>query len=73
MLNCNPKHQSTGEILKPEFSEHHKSFRADLRESEIRISAAILEHDRKLCSAMSQRTKGMLRMVSLRWLTIVLV
>ncbi|MGS6209084.1 hypothetical protein ACVGW1_18170, partial [Enterobacter intestinihominis] len=32
----------------------------------------ILEHDRKLSSAMSQRTKGMLRMVSQTWLTIVL-
>ncbi|MDM6737566.1 mobilization protein, partial [Enterobacter hormaechei] len=37
------------------------------------ISAAILDHDRKLSSAMSQRTKGMLRMVSHVWLTIVLV
>ncbi|WP_241182777.1 mobilization protein, partial [Escherichia coli] len=36
-------------------------------------SAAILDHDRKLSSAMSQRTKGMLRMVSQTWLTIVLV
>ncbi|KTJ02291.1 mobilization protein, partial [Enterobacter hormaechei subsp. xiangfangensis] len=34
---------------------------------------AILDHDRKLSSAMSQRTKGMLRMVSQTWLTIVLV
>ncbi|MBJ4174395.1 mobilization protein, partial [Salmonella enterica subsp. enterica serovar Typhimurium] len=38
-----------------------------------RISAAILDHDRKLSSAMSQRTKGMVRMVSQTWLTIVLV
>ncbi|KTW78419.1 mobilization protein, partial [Klebsiella pneumoniae] len=44
-----------------------------LSESEKRISAAILDHDRKLSSAMSQRTKGMLRMVSQTWLTIVLV
>ncbi|MES0268438.1 hypothetical protein KDV50_25155, partial [Citrobacter sedlakii] len=46
-----------------------KSVRAELSESEKRISAAILDHDRKLSSAMSQRTKGMLRMVSHVWLT----
>ncbi|MEG6380107.1 mobilization protein, partial [Enterobacter hormaechei] len=50
-----------------------QSVRAELSESEKRISAAILDHDRKLSSAMSQRTKGMLRMVSQTWLTIVLV
>ncbi|WP_244942329.1 mobilization protein, partial [Yersinia rochesterensis] len=38
-----------------------------------RISAAMLDHDRTLSSAMSQRTKGMVRMVSQTWLTIVLV
>ncbi|WP_337224045.1 mobilization protein, partial [Salmonella enterica] len=37
------------------------------------ISAAILDHDRKLSSAMSQRTKGMVRMVSQTRLTFVLV
>ena len=50
-----------------------KSVRAELNESEKRISAAIHDHDRMLSSAMSQRTKGMLRMVSQTWLTIVLV
>ncbi|MCV5862504.1 mobilization protein, partial [Escherichia coli] len=34
---------------------------------------AIREHDRKLSSAMSQRTRGRLRMISQTWLTIVLV
>ncbi|WP_289394769.1 MbeB family mobilization protein [Pantoea stewartii] len=37
---------------------HEKSVRAELSESEKRISAAILDHDRKLSSAMSQRTKA---------------
>ncbi|MFT3066643.1 MbeB family mobilization protein, partial [Klebsiella pneumoniae] len=32
------------------FSEHEKSVRAELSESEKRISAAILDHDRKLSS-----------------------
>ncbi|WP_146109145.1 MbeB family mobilization protein [Pantoea ananatis] len=65
--------QTTGEMLKAAFSEHEKSVRAELSESEKRISAVILDHDQKLCSAMNQRTKGMLRMVSQTWLTIVLV
>ena len=65
--------QTTGEMLKAAFSEHEKSVRAELSASARRISAAILDHDRKLSSAMSQRTKGMLRMVSQTWLTIVLV
>ncbi|WP_225403289.1 MbeB family mobilization protein, partial [Escherichia coli] len=34
--------QSTGEMLKAAFSEHEKSVRAELSESEKRISAAIL-------------------------------
>ncbi|MCT8923430.1 MbeB family mobilization protein, partial [Escherichia coli] len=58
---------------KAAFSEHEKSVRAELSESETRISAAILDPDRKLSSAMSPRTKGMLRMISPTWLTIVLV
>ena len=65
--------QTTGEMLKAAFSEHEKSVRAELNESEKRIRAAILDHDRKLSSAMSLRTKGMVRMVSQTWLTIVLV
>ena len=44
-----------------------------MNKNEKRISAAILDHDRKLSSAMSLRTKGMVRMVSQTWLTIVLV
>uniref|UniRef100_UPI00301CFCC1 MbeB family mobilization protein n=1 Tax=Salmonella enterica TaxID=28901 RepID=UPI00301CFCC1 len=65
--------QSTGEMLKGAFSEHDKSVRTELSKSEKRISPAILDHDRKLSSAMSQRTKGMVRMVSQTWLTIVLI
>ncbi|WP_337224067.1 mobilization protein, partial [Salmonella enterica] len=49
------------------------SVRAQLNESEKTISPAIPEHDRKLCSAMTQRTKGMVRMGSQTWLTIGLV
>ncbi|MGD7973461.1 plasmid mobilization relaxase MbeA [Escherichia coli] len=37
------------------------------------ISAAILDHDRKLSSAMSQHTKGCCVWISQTWLTIVLV
>ncbi|MGS6505145.1 MbeB family mobilization protein, partial [Enterobacter hormaechei] len=48
--------QSTGEMLKAAFSEHEKSVRAELSESEKRISPANLEHDRKLSSPMSHRT-----------------
>jgi 16S rRNA A1518/A1519 N6-dimethyltransferase RsmA/KsgA/DIM1 with predicted DNA glycosylase/AP lyase activity len=58
--------QSTGEMLKAAFSEHEKSVRAELSASAKRISDAILDHDRKLSSAMSQRTKGMLRMAARR-------
>ncbi|NKD74005.1 mobilization protein, partial [Klebsiella pneumoniae] len=65
--------QSTGEMLKAAFSEHEQSVGAELSASARRISDAILDHDRKLSSAMNQRTKGMLRMVSQTWLTIVLV
>ncbi|WP_305792539.1 MbeB family mobilization protein, partial [Salmonella enterica] len=55
------------------FSEHDKSVRAELSESEKRISTAKLDHDRQVSSAMSQRTTWMLRMISQTWLTIVLV
>ncbi|PXA15773.1 mobilization protein, partial [Staphylococcus pseudintermedius] len=65
--------QTTGEMLKAAFSEHEKTARTELSESEKRSSAAILDHDRKPASAMSQRTKGMTRMVSKTWLTIDLV
>ncbi|WP_338557545.1 MbeB family mobilization protein [Erwinia aphidicola] len=64
--------QTTGEMLKAAFSEHEKSVRAELGESEENQR----RHPRprpELSSAMSQRTKGMLRMVSQTWLTIVLV
>ncbi|WP_142965448.1 MbeB family mobilization protein [Enterococcus faecalis] len=40
--------QNTGEMLKAAFSEHEKSVKAELNESAKRISAAILDHDRKL-------------------------
>ncbi|EBR1116725.1 mobilization protein [Salmonella enterica] len=65
--------QTTGEMLKAAFSEHERSVRQELNESAKRISAAISDHDQKLASAMSQRTKGMVRMVSQTWLTILLV
>ncbi|WP_411899934.1 mobilization protein, partial [Salmonella enterica] len=58
---------------KAAFSEHEKCVRAEQNEREKGIRAAILDHDKKLSSAMGQRTKGMLRMVSQTWLTIVLV
>jgi hypothetical protein len=48
--------QSTGEMLKAAFSEHEKSVRAELNES-AKNQRAILDHDRKLSSAMSQRTR----------------
>ncbi|EEF3493012.1 MbeB family mobilization protein [Salmonella enterica] len=65
--------QTTGEMLKAAFSEHERSVRQELNESAKRISAAISDHDQKLASAMSLRTKGMVRMVSQTWLTILLV
>ncbi|WP_337224042.1 MbeB family mobilization protein, partial [Salmonella enterica] len=40
-------------MLKSAFIEHEQSVRAELNESKKRISAAILDHDRKLFSAMS--------------------
>ncbi|WP_337224046.1 MbeB family mobilization protein [Salmonella enterica] len=69
----NAQQESTGEMLKAAFSEHLQSVSAELNVWEKRISAAILAHDRKLCSGMSQRTKGMVSMVRQTWLTIVLV
>ncbi|MBH8288373.1 mobilization protein, partial [Klebsiella pneumoniae] len=53
--------KSTGEMLKAAFSEHEQAVRAELSASEKRISAAILDHARQLSSAMSLRTKGLLR------------
>ncbi|EJJ0143925.1 MbeB family mobilization protein [Salmonella enterica] len=65
--------ETTGEMLKAAFSEHEKSVKEELSASAKRINAAISDHDQKLASAMNLRTKGMVRMVSQTWLTIVLV
>ncbi|WP_289394821.1 hypothetical protein [Pantoea stewartii] len=53
------------------FSDYEKSVRAEQAEKQKRISAAILDHDRAVLSRPGQRTKGMLRMVSQTYLTIV--
>jgi len=65
--------QNTGEMLKAAFSAHEAYVNQELTESAKRINGAISDHDRLLASALSHSTKGMLRMVSRTWLTIVLV
>lgn len=65
--------QHTGKMLKAAFSAHEAYVNQELTESAKRINGAISDHDRLLASALSQSTKGMLRMVSRTWLTIVLV
>ncbi|WP_235596919.1 MbeB family mobilization protein, partial [Salmonella enterica] len=49
--------QTTGEMLKAPFSEHEKSARGELIESEKRISAAILDNARKLALVMILQAK----------------
>ncbi|ENE2789232.1 TPA: MbeB family mobilization protein [Yersinia enterocolitica] len=65
--------QSTGQMLKAAFSAHEAYVNQELIESAKRINGAISDHDRLLASALGQSTKGMLRMVSRTWLTIILV
>ena len=65
--------QRTGQMLNDAFSAHEASVKQELNESAMRISDAILAHDRHLSEAMTQTTRGMLRMVGRTWLTITLV
>ena len=62
--------QSTGEMLKVAFSEHEAYVNQELSESAKRINSAILDHDQKLASAISQNTRGMLKTIGRTWLII---
>lgn len=62
--------QSTGEMLKAAFSEHEAYVNQELSESAKRINSAILDHDQKLASAISQNTRGMLKTIGRTWLII---
>nr|WP_289394768.1 MbeB family mobilization protein [Pantoea stewartii] len=59
-------------MLKAAFSRHEKSVQAELSESE-ENPAPPSSTTTGSCPQPSQRTKGMLRMVSQTWLTIVTV
>lgn len=65
--------QSTGEMLKAAFSEHEVYVNQELSESAKRINSAILDHDQKLASAISQNTRGMLKTIGRTWLIIAVV
>ena len=62
--------QTTGEMLKAAFSEHEAYVNQELRESAKRINSAILDHDQKLASAISQNTRGILKTIGRTWLII---
>lgn len=62
--------QSTGEMLKAAFSEHEAYVNQELSESAKRINSAILDHDQKLASAISQNTRGILKTIGRTWLII---
>uniref|UniRef100_UPI0039795663 MbeB family mobilization protein n=1 Tax=Citrobacter portucalensis TaxID=1639133 RepID=UPI0039795663 len=62
--------QSTGEMLKAAFSEHEAYVNQELSESAKRINNAILDHDQRLASAISQNTRGMLKTIGRTWLII---
>ena len=62
--------QTTGEMLKAAFSEHEAYVNQELSESAKRINSAILDHDQKLASAISQNTRGMLKTIGRTWLII---
>ncbi|MEY8786858.1 MbeB family mobilization protein, partial [Citrobacter freundii] len=54
--NSKAQRQSTSEMLKAAFSEHEAYVNQELSESAKRINSAILDHDQKLSSAISQNT-----------------
>ncbi|HEF0010871.1 TPA: MbeB family mobilization protein [Citrobacter braakii] len=62
--------QSTDAMLKAAFSEHEAYVNQELSESAKRINSAILDHDQKLASAISQNTRGMLKTIGRTWLII---
>ncbi|HCL5683398.1 TPA: MbeB family mobilization protein [Citrobacter freundii] len=68
--NSKAQRQSTGEMLKAAFSEHEAYVNQELSESAKRINSAILDHDQKLASAISQNTRGMLKTIGRTWLII---
>jgi hypothetical protein len=68
--NSKVQRQSTGEMLKAAFSEHEAYVNQELSESAKRINNAILDHDQKLASAISQNTRGMLKTIGRTWLII---
>ncbi|ECV7991197.1 MbeB family mobilization protein [Citrobacter portucalensis] len=68
--NSKAQRQSTSEMLKAAFSEHEAYVNQELSESAKRINSAILDHDQKLSSAISQNTRGMLKTIGRTWLII---
>ena len=68
--NSKAQRQSTSEMLKAAFSEHEAYVNQELSESAKRINSAILDHDQKLASAISQNTRGMLKTIGRTWLII---
>uniref|UniRef100_UPI002167D165 MbeB family mobilization protein n=2 Tax=Enterobacterales TaxID=91347 RepID=UPI002167D165 len=71
--NSKAQRQSTSEMLKAAFSEHEAYVNQELSESAKRINSAILDHDQKLASAISQNTRGMLKTIGRTWLIIACV
>ncbi|HFZ7641673.1 TPA: MbeB family mobilization protein [Salmonella enterica subsp. enterica serovar Javiana] len=62
--------ERTAAMLKTAFSEHEAYVNQELSESATRINSAILDHDQKLASVISQNTRGMLKTIGRTWLII---
>lgn len=71
--NAKAQRERTDAMLKTAFSAHEAYVNQELSESAKRINSAILDHDKKLASAISQNTRGMLKTVGKTWLTITMV